>query len=409
MNERRLRERLRDAAPVDDDARDRAWRVVQAAYAGDEPRRHRACPARRRRRVVALAAAAALLPVGAAGVAAASAPDSTVGEWVRGVLGVGERAAAPALVQVPGGGRLLVQAGDGAWAVFADGAKRRLGDYAGAAWSPRGRFVIAWQGSELTALDPGGRVRWSLARAGRVDLARWSPVDGFRIAYLVDDELRIVNGDGTGDRRYGAAQRGVAPAWRPDDAHVVAYVDGRGRVNVAAVDTRRRLWRSAPLRGPVALTWSPDGRRLLASTRGRVLLFGRTGQRLAARAMPAGSAVQSAQWAPRGSDVALIRRSEAADRSEVLLLDATRELGARVLFTGPGRFGALAWAPQGDRLLIGWPDADQWLFLRPIRPVRPRGDGRLTAVANIAGQFTPGATSPPFPSTVQWCCSRPDP
>ena len=403
MNERELRERLRDAAPADD-ARERAWRVVQAAYAEYEPRPRR--PLRARRRVVALAVAAALLPVGAAGVAAASAPNSPVGEWVRGVLGVGERDAAPALVRVPGGGRLLVQGGDGAWAVFADGAKRRLGGYAGAAWSPRGRFVIAWQGSELTALDPGGRVRWSLARAGRVGLARWSPVDGFRIAYLVDDELRIVNGDGTGDRRYGPARRAVAPAWRPDDAHVLAYVDAHDRVNVAAVDTRRRLWRSAPLRDPVALTWSPDGRRLLATTRRRVVLFGRSGRPLAARAMPAGSAVQNAQWAPRGADVALVRRFAAADRSEVLLLGGTRELRERVLFTGPGRFGALAWAPDGARLLIGWPEADQWLFLRPVRT---RGGGRLTAVANIARQFTPGATSPPFPSTVHWCCTSPGP
>ncbi|HEV2776967.1 MAG TPA: hypothetical protein VGV90_15340, partial [Solirubrobacteraceae bacterium] len=149
----------------------------------------------------------------------------------------------------------------------------------------------------------------------------------------------------------------------------------------------------------VALTWSPDGSRLLATTRRRVVLFGRSGQRLASRAMPAGTAVQNAQWAPRGSDVAIIRRSEAADRSEVLLLDGTRALGGRVLFTGPGRFGALAWAPGADRLLIGWPEADQWLFLRP------RGGGRLTAVANIARQFTPGATSPAFPGGVQWCCS----
>ena len=44
----------------------------------------------------------------------------------------------------------------------ADGAKRRLGDYAGAAWSPNGLFVVAWQGRELTALTPGGEVRWSL-------------------------------------------------------------------------------------------------------------------------------------------------------------------------------------------------------------------------------------------------------
>ena len=398
MNERELRDALRDAAPVDDDARERAWRVVQAAYADHEPRRRR----RSRHRLVALAVVAALVPVAAGGAAAAAKPDSAVGEWVRDVLGVGEPDAQASLVHVPGGGRLLVQGGDGTWVVSADGAKRRLGAFAGASWSPNGLFVIAWQGRELTALDPAGHVRWSLARGERIGLARWAPVDGFRIAYLAGSELRIVNGDGTADHRYATARRDVAPAWRPDATHVLAYVDARARVNVVAVDSGRRLWRSASLADPVELSWSPDGRRLLAATRRSVTLFDGAGRRLVSEPMPAGSAVQDADWAPSGAEVALVRRSPAAGRSEVVLLDTARGLRGRVLFTGPGRFGALSWSPGGDRLLIGWPDADQWLFLRPVRP---HGDGGLTAVANIARQFAPGATSPSAPRSVQWCCA----
>ena len=394
MNERELRAALRDAVPVDEDARQRAWRVVQAAYAEHEPRRRRP-----RRRLLALAVAAALVPVAAGGGAAASAPDSAVGQWVRGVLGVGEPDAEAALVRVPGGGRLLVQGGDGTWVVSADGAKRRLGAYAGASWSPNGLFVIAWRGRELTALDPAGRVRWSLAREERVDRARWAPVDGFRIAYLAGGDLRVVNGDGTDDHRYASARRDVAPAWRPDDTHVLAYVDARDRVNVDAVDSRRRLWRSAPLGAPIRLAWSADGQRLLAATRRQVTVFDGSGRPRGAQAMPAGFALQDAEWAPSGQEVAIVRRSPAAGRSEVLLLDAARGLRGRVLFTGPGRFGALAWSPRGERLLIGWPDADQWLFLRP------HGRGALTAVANIARQFTPGATSPPSPGSVLWCCA----
>ena len=34
------------------------------------------------------------------------------------------------------------------------------------------------------------------------------------------------------------ARAAVAPAWRPDDRHVLAYVDARGRVSVVAVDSR---------------------------------------------------------------------------------------------------------------------------------------------------------------------------
>ena len=90
--------------------------------------------------------------------------------------------------------------------------------------------MIAWQGRELTALEPGGQVRWSLSAPAPVTVARWGPVDGFRIAYVAGAALRIVNGDGTGDRRQARIAPGVAPAWRPDDAHVLAFVDGRARV-----------------------------------------------------------------------------------------------------------------------------------------------------------------------------------
>ena len=152
---------------------------------------------------------------------------------MRSLLGAGKRDARPALVGVPGGGRLLVTGGDGVWVVSADGSKRRLGAYDGASWSPRGLFVIAWRGRELTALDPGGRVRWSLPRSRPIASARWGPVDGFRVAYVAGDELRIVNGDGSADHRYGAVRRHVAPAWRPDDTHVLAYVDGRDRVSAS--------------------------------------------------------------------------------------------------------------------------------------------------------------------------------
>ena len=218
VRDRGLRDALERAVPGDDGARERSWRVVRASYAGYSP-------PPRRRRWAWLAVVAALTPVAAAGVAAASAPHSDVGRWVRGVLGVGERDARPVLGSVPGGGRLLVQAGGSAWVVSSDGSKRRLGAYNGTSWSPHGLFVVGWRGSELTALDPGGNVRWSLARR-HVASARWGPVDGFRIAYVAGRELRIVNGDGSNDHRYGAARPAVAPAWRPDDRHVLAYVDG---------------------------------------------------------------------------------------------------------------------------------------------------------------------------------------
>jgi hypothetical protein len=67
-------------------------------------------------------------------------------------------------------------------------------------------------------------------------------------------------------------------------------------------------------------------------------------------------------------------------------------VGGRVLFSGPGRFGHVAWSPFGRRLLVPWPDADQWLFLGAARP---------SSVAHIAAQFGGRA----FPDTVEWSVS----
>ncbi|MEA2151220.1 MAG: hypothetical protein QOD69_3050, partial [Solirubrobacteraceae bacterium] len=112
MTPAELRRALARAAPDDPAARERSWRVVRAAYAASAVR------GRRRRRpwaaIVALVLASA---VGAAGVAAASAPRRDVGRFVRGVLGVGAPGARAALVRVPGGGRLLVSAGSSTWIV----------------------------------------------------------------------------------------------------------------------------------------------------------------------------------------------------------------------------------------------------------------------------------------------------
>jgi hypothetical protein len=411
LAERELRDALLEAAPDDDEARERSWQIVRAAYASREP-----VPGRRSWKRPAIAAAFAALA--AVGVATASAPDSGVGRWVRSAFRGDERPPArPALASLPGGGRLLVASGGSVWAVASDGGKRRLGAYVGGSWSPSGRFAVVWRGRQLTAIEPGGRVRWSRAAPRPIALARWGPVDGFRIAYLAGAELRIVNGDGTGDRDYGPARRAIAPAWRPDDRHVLAYADRRGRVNVAAVDTRRLLWRSAPLGDVVALAWSADGSRLFVATRRSVVTFDRAGGRPhATHAVPPDLAIASLAAAPVGRELALVRHDDslrasdtgaapgsgsspagaaAPGRSEVVVLEHGR---ARSLFTAPGRLGAPAWSPDGRTLLVPWPAADQWLFLRA------RGGGRVAAVADMARQFAPGRTQPPFPGAVEWCC-----
>ena len=83
-------------------------------------------------------------------------------------------------------------------------------------------------------------------------------------------------------------------------------------------------------------------------------------------------------------------------RSYVLLTGAGGR--PRLLFSGSGRFGRMAFSPAGRRLLVPWPDADQWLFLSTDRP------GAFTAVANIERQFAGGPHRRASADAVEWCC-----
>jgi hypothetical protein len=391
MTERELRAALRHA-PADAGARERSWKVVRAAYR-ELPRDRR--PARPRTRRAGLALVACLA-VAIAVTAVTRAPTDAVARWLRDAVGAEAAAPAPALGRLPAGSRLLVSAGGSAWVVAPDGAKRRLGRYDGASWSPRGLFVVGWRDDELTALEPDGAVRWSLTAPAPVRAARWAPGDGYRIAYVAGATLRIVNGDGSGDRLLGATRAGVAPAWRPlAAAHLLAWVDARGRVRVADVDARRQLWASGPLGDVRELAWSADGGRLLVRAHDRALVLAAAdGGARTAIPLPAGGATAAA-WSPRGR-VALVLRDRAAARSELLLFDPSTSARRRLLAL-PGRLGPPTWSPDGRVLLVPWPDADEWLLLADSA----RG-GRVDAVEDVAAQFAPGSTRARFPSSVEW-------
>jgi hypothetical protein len=396
VNEEDLRERLAEyRAPDEREAKQRAWRVVEAGLAeriaaGRPPRR-------RRRRFVLAGVAAAVVAVGAL-----SPPGAAVAEWIRDAVRPGDENARPALTRLPAEGRLLVNSDSGPWVVGRDGSMRRLGDYTQARWSPRGLFVIATRGRQLVALDPVGEVRWSLARARAVSRPAWSP-DGFRVAYLGGRSLRVVNGDGSGDVLLARTVASIEPSWRPrqGEAHELAFTDPEGRVTVTDTDSGRTLWRSPVGPIPIQLSWTPDGRRLVALYPTALRVFESDGTLLARAEMPAGSDAQAMAISPAGSVVAVIR-ALGAGRSEVvsLALNDPGEAGART-FAGDGRFTDLAWSPDGRWLLVAWRDADQWLFIRSARA------RKVEAVSNITRQFDPGGTGRgAFPALGGWCCVR---
>ncbi len=396
MTERRVEELLRDhRIPDEPAAEDRAWRVVRAGYARTPVR----APARSGRRLALVAAAAAALLA-----FALTGPGAAVADWVRDAITQNNASTRP-LTSLPSSGRLLVESGQGPWIVSEDGSKRRLGDYQEATWSPKGLFVAVTRPNELLALEPKGAVRWSLARSGGVRRARWSP-DGFHIAYLSGGSIRVVAGDGTGDARLGPA-RNVAPAWQPrSKLPVLAYVDQAGAIRVTQASAGPPLWRveSGPV--PTKLEWSADGSALLALSAGRLRIFDAGGRLTATHFLPRGTLADDAAFARSGKSIALVSRNAAGTRGLVTVLrPGDGGFTERRVLSAPGRFGRLAWSPNGDWLLASWPSADQWLFIRIPNGTGP--PGKVVTVSGVAGQFDPGETGiPASPVPDGWCCAQ---
>lgn len=270
--------------------------------------------------------------VAAVVAAALSPPGRSVVHSLRKAVGVQQ--AEQGIFSLPAPRQLLVKSREGAWLVHADGSKRLLGGYRDARLSPHGLFVAGTRANQLVALDPQGDVRWTLARpAPRLPAWTGTRTDT-RIAYLSGGELRVVAGDGSGDHALGRAAL-VPPAWRPGPRRVLAYSDRRQAVVVDADD-------------PSEATVDRDG------------TFAGRNDVVAARA------------AGNGSSVFFI-------------------VSGRTFFRGTGVFDQLASSPDGRWLLISWPTANQWVFVR----LHPR---KMVGVARITQKFGRDAR------IAGWCC-----
>ena len=389
--------RLRGAeVPGSAEAGERAWDVVGTAFASRRPVR------RRRRRMAPSLAVAVVLGVLMLAVAAgATQPGAAVRGFVVRVLG-GDPAPPPrARIGPLPKGRMLVTSPRGAWIVGHDGARTLLGPYAGASWSPRGLFVVAWSGADVRAVAPDGSVHWTLRTPGRVAAAAWSP-DGYRVAYRRAGGLGVVAGDGTGPRVLSASVAPAGPAWRPGDPHTLAWVDRAGRVIVRDVDSGALVWRSPSGVGAVrALSWSADGRLALVQSADGLRVADPGANRVARVRLPSGDRAVAAAWAPRGRRLAVVARGASGDLTRVLVAQGGIRIADRPVFTTTGRLTSPAWSPDGSRVLVRWTDADEWLLL-PATPRRRRsGAARapgIVAIARVARRF--GGT----PAVRGWCC-----
>jgi Tol biopolymer transport system component len=224
------------------------------------------------------------------------------------------------------------------------------------------------------AVDPVGAVRWTITAPAAVHDPRWAP-SGFRIAYRSDGDLWVVAGDGTDERRVAENVAPVAPAWRPigdgklaaapgiPGANVLTYVASGGGIVTVDVDTGERI-RTAPTDVQL-LTTAGDGRRAVS---------------------------------PDGARLATIKRVHGRDE---LTVQRPGSDVVRVLFAARGRLTGPTWSPDGRWLLVGWPAADQWLFI-PVEGEHQRH--RVVAFDRITEQFAPGDQTAPadFPQVAGW-------
>lgn len=363
-----------DPAPDEREAGDRSWEVVRSAFEERIP-----VPRKRDLRPVVAAAF---------GVALLAAAFSPPGNAVLGSLRDAVRGQ-DHLVSLPTRGSILVNAQGGAWVVKRDGSKRFLSGYANAAWSPHGLYLAAARENELVALEPNGRVHWKLAHKRPVGGPRWS-YEGYRIAYLSGPALRIVNGDGTGDRLVTPSAGGsglIALAWRPG-THELAYNTSRNQLVLLDTDRRRVLWRR-PSAGLEQLLWSDDGQRLLVAD-GRPRILDAAGRTIAA--FPKRNILPAA-FVRRSHSVALANNADGS--STVSIYSGQRYDRRRIVFSGAGLFAELAWSPDGRWLLIDWRTADQWVFIQSAAV-------RRIAVRNIGNTFDSGPEH--YATLAGWCC-----
>ena len=380
-------------APDELDAQRRAWSLARAAFDAREPMSWE-----RRHRGALLAAAAAVVLV----AAVISPPGRALVGSVRDAVTDESPPSSPALISLPARGPLLVNSKSGPWIVQRDGSKRRLGDWWEGAWSPNAEFAGVTRQHELAALNLDGSIEWSIARAGLVRGARWSSevnTRDTRIAYLNGRALRIVGGNGQGDKELRRRVGVSAPSWRPGEFEV-AFSTVDGRIELVDTETGRTIWRTVPGEIPKQLVWSEDGERLLALGDQSLRVLTANGRKLFSLRLPVGpSGVVFVRDSHR---FVMVRYSPATGRSDLVLLQAEVDPGeARFLYSAPGEFGSLAMSPNGNWLLVGWVNADQWLFLRLTA-------ARVQAVSNISQQFGVSTEGKPiskaFPTSVSWCC-----
>jgi WD40-like Beta Propeller Repeat len=194
----------------------------------------------------------------------------------------------------------------------------------------------------------------------------------------------------------GAANAGVPSL--DGDYRYSAVSGGRSTTALRITTGTGEIQRSLRLRGDFAVPLvaydstpsglSADGRTLALIEPRRRFPRART---TFALAPPSGAPARRAT-SPADGSLATLHRAGGRDE-----LSVQGDHGTRVLFAARGSLSGPTWSPDGRWLLLGWPRADQWLFIPAER------SGRVIAIDRVSEQFDPGDTGAgAFPRVSGW-------
>jgi hypothetical protein len=189
----------------------------------------------------------------------------------------------------------------------------------------------------------------------------------------------------------------IASAWRPGHAYELTYADASSRIVTRDADTGAVIWTVAPRTRISEIAWAADGALLLALGPDGARLYNPRGRLVHSIASARGAPILDGAISADARSVALIRGGVGGD---VVLasLSAGSVPKLRPVLPGNG-LRQLEFSPDGRWLLVSWPLADQWVF------VRVAGKPRIAAVSRIKRQFMIRSAARGFPEIEGWCCT----
>mgnify|MGYP000985159904 CR=1 FL=1 len=283
----------------------------------------------------------------------------------------------------------MVEAEETYRSLVAKGAHRLTTDGFSARWSPDGKklaFSLGVQGySGVAIFDPATKETDLLIVPGKDP--RWSP-DGKYIAFIrdrqnlrleelltpapgsqrppeTDEELWIMNADGTAPRRLA---RGSWPSWASDSASLYYLSRKDGALSQISLADQANEPKSIMKWSYVLPSVSPDNRYVSCFEGGSLKIKDLASQETIAECRMPSMSWGVTGWSPTGNEVCLGGGNPERDPSGLWLYDLQKKEFLRVL---DGQITSTCWSPAGTELTfcLGTPYLEIWSV--PLDPGVP--------------------------------------